>query len=64
MNIILNKFHRKKTKDNKIIAIKKGIKLIRQLADDSGLRSEQTSKTCNKFQIVIMLSLWVSNDSK
>ena len=53
-----------KTKENRIIAIKKGAKLIRQLVDDSGLRSEQTFQTCDKFQIAKMLSLWVSNDSK
>ena len=64
VNIIFNKFRWKKTKENRIIAIKNGTKLIRQLADDSGLRSEQTFQTCNKFQIVKILYLGVINDSK
>ena len=37
---------------------------MRQFADDSGLRSEQTFQTCDKFQIVKIISLWVGNDSK
>ena len=44
--------------------MKNGTKLIRQLADDSGLRSEQTFQTCNKFQIVKILYLGIINDSK
>ena len=56
VNIILYKLRWKKTKENRIIAINKGTKLIRQLADDSGLRSEQTFQTCEKFQIVKILS--------